>query len=80
MRVWELSKKVDAQFAWTYYKPTKECGEDWVALEDCMNCIKILCRVNDKDGEEEIYLDFNKNFSKTSLSPMTSSLCCRQLL
>jgi hypothetical protein len=34
-----------------------------------MTCIKILCRVNDEDGEEEIYLDFNKNVSKTSLSP-----------
>ncbi len=64
-----FQKKVDAQFAWIYYKPTKECWEDWVALEDCMNCIKVLCRVDHEDGKEEIYLDFNKNVLKTSLSP-----------
>ncbi len=67
--MWELSKKVDAQFAWTYYKLTKECWQDWVALEECMNCIEVLCGVDDEDGEKEIYLDFNKNILKTSLSP-----------
>jgi len=64
-----FQKKINAQFAWIYYKPTKECWEDWVALEDCMNCIKVLCRVDHEDGKEEIYLDFNKNVLKTSLSP-----------
>jgi hypothetical protein len=28
-----------------------------------------LCGVDDEDGEKEIYLDFNKNILKTSLSP-----------
>jgi hypothetical protein len=33
-----------------------------------MNCIKVLCGIDNEDGREEIYLYFDKNFSKTSLS------------
>ncbi len=70
-KIWEcenFQKKLMCNLYKLYYKPTKECWEDWVALEDCMNCIKVLCGIDNEDGREEIYLYFDKNFSKTSLS------------
>jgi hypothetical protein len=66
-KIWECeknSKKVNAQFAETYYNPTKECWQDWVALQECMNCNKVLCGVHDEDGQEEIYLYFDKEFQR----------------
>jgi hypothetical protein len=74
-----FQKKLMCNLHKLYYKPTKECWEDWVALEDCMNCIKVLCGIDDEDGWEEIYLHFDKNFSDIIITSKTSR-CCPQLL